>query len=119
MHGTVRAVLVFGSDGSALENIFFCVNMILTARNRSGSAVPERVRKTVPTVRVPSLVPGEAVPTVLVSSSGSVPGSSCHCGTLVRTKSALSSKTGHFLGKAEVVGDGGLFPSSSLNFETR
>ena len=48
--------------------------------------------KTVLAVPVPRSVPGETVPTVLVSSSGSVPGPPC-LGTQPHDSGAIVSKT--------------------------
>ena len=37
VHGTVRAVPIFGSDGSSLERGFLCFKIVETERDRSGS----------------------------------------------------------------------------------
>ena len=67
--GWVRAVPVFGSDGSSLERFFhYCFNRTGRFRFRF------RFLKTVLMVPVPLSVSPKAVPAVRVSGSGSVLG---------------------------------------------
>ena len=51
MHGTVRAVPVFGSDGSSGERVSRYLSSVLAERHGSGSDFGSR--KTVPAVPVP------------------------------------------------------------------
>ena len=70
VYGTVRAVPVFGSDGSSGERVYRYLSSLLTERHGFGSC------KMVPAVPVPLSVPTKTVPTVPVSGSDSVPGPS-------------------------------------------
>ena len=71
VHGTVRAVPVFGSDGSLLERVFFCFSM-LTRKGR----VRFRFLKNGSDGSGSSSGFWKTVPTVPVSGSGSVAGPS-------------------------------------------
>ena len=71
--GTVRAVPVFGSGGSSAKRGFSELQYSFTGKDGSGCGS----WKTVPAVPVPLSVSGKPVPTVPVSSSGSVPEPPC------------------------------------------
>ena len=71
VHGTFRAVPVFGSNGSSRERVSRYFSRVLTFQFRF------RFLETAPAVPVPLSFPRKTVPTVPVSGPGSVPGPSC------------------------------------------
>ena len=73
VQGAVRAVPVFGSDGSSRERFSRCFCAVLSKRHGSGFGF----QRTVPTVPVLLPVSEETVPAVPVSGPGLVPALSC------------------------------------------